>query len=79
MTWRSGLTLALLLGALLTGWSVLRHHAQRTAGAGADASFRSGDEVMGFRWIKVFRLIAASHIRREWERLGRLSDRLLDG
>jgi len=45
----------------------------------ADASFRSGDEVTGFRWIKIFRLIAASHIHRERQRLGRLSDRLLDG
>lgn len=34
MTWRSGLTLALLIGALLTGWSVLRHRAQKAAGAG---------------------------------------------
>src|SRR5512141_3487496 len=34
MTWRGGLTRALLLGALLTGWFVLRHHAQKAAGVG---------------------------------------------
>jgi len=34
MTRRHGMTIALLLGALLTGWSVLRHHAHKAAGAG---------------------------------------------
>ena len=34
MTRRNGLTLALLLGAVLTGWLVLHHHANKVAGAG---------------------------------------------
>jgi hypothetical protein len=36
----------------------------------ADSSFRAGDETAGVRWIKIFRLIAASHIRHARERLG---------
>jgi hypothetical protein len=29
----------------------------------ADCSFRSGDEATGFRWLKVFRIIADSNLR----------------